>query len=243
MELVRLNKYLAMCGLCSRRDADKIIADGRVLVNGNVAEAGLKVDDGDTVSVDGKEIHPVKEKIVIAYNKPRGVVVTERDEHADITVIDAIDYKERLTYAGRLDKDSEGLLLLSNDGDFINAAMKGINHHEKEYVVVVDKEVSKGHIQNLKEGVYLDELGVKTRPCKVEQMPDAKAKHTYRVTISQGLNRQIRRMFDAFGYKVLELKRIRVINVLLGDIELGKYRELTEAEKISLYKEVGLIYK
>lgn len=239
MDLVRVNKYLAMCGLCSRRDADKLIEEGRVLVNGKVCEPGQKVSDQDEVSVDGNIISVIGKKIVIAYNKPRGVVVTERDEHAKVTIMDTIDYPERVTYAGRLDKDSEGLILLSNDGDFINAAMKGVNHHEKEYIVVTDKEVSHEHIECLINGVFLEELNVTTRPCKVEKIATKK----YRVIISQGLNRQIRRMFDAFGYRVLRLKRVRVINVLLGDIEPWQYRELSEEEKISLYEAVGLKYR
>lgn len=238
MEPIRLNKYLAMCGICSRRDADKLIEDGKVKINGKVCLPGQKVNESDAVTVNEQAVSLIKDKIVIAYNKPRGVVVTERDEHAKVTIKDVINYPERVTYAGRLDKDSEGLILLSNDGDFINAAMKGINHHEKEYIVTVDREVDEHHIKALKSGVYLEELDVKTRPCKVEKL----SKLEYRVVISQGLNRQIRRMFATFGYKVMSLKRVRVINITLGNIELGKYRELTEEEKKELYMKVGLTY-
>lgn len=238
MEEIRLNKYLASCGICSRRDADKLIEDGRVTVNNEVAKAGQKVTSADKVSVDGKAVEPNSSKVVIAYNKPRGVVVTERDEHAKVTISDVIDYPVRLTYAGRLDKDSEGLILLTNDGDFINAAMKARNYHEKEYIVTVDKEVTDEELDTLRNGVYLKELDVTTRSCKVERIGKCK----YRVVLSQGLNRQIRRMFQAIGRSVVKLKRIRVITVELGDLKVGEYRELTSAEMTKLYDSVGLDY-
>lgn len=236
MEEIRLNKYLASCGICSRRDADKLIEDNRVIVNGIIATAGQKVTNADNVLVDGKTVQPIASKVVIAYNKPRGVVVTERDEHAKITIKDAIDYPERLTYAGRLDKDSEGLLLLTNDGDFINAAMKARNNHEKEYIVTVDKEVSEKDLEVLRNGIYIKELDVTTRPCNIECIGKCK----YRVIITQGLNRQIRRMFQAVNRSVIQLKRVRVITVSLGDLESGRYRVITGQEMKELYTKVGL---
>lgn len=238
MDEIRLNKYLAMCGICSRRDADKLIDEGRVVVNGATAVSGQKVTDADKVSVDGKAVVRTKKKIVIAYNKPRGVVVTERDAHAKVTIMDMIDYSERLTYAGRLDKDSEGLILLTNDGDFINASMKGSNHHEKEYIVELDSQVPEEKLDVLRDGVYLNELDVTTRPCKIRKIDGCR----YNVVISQGLNRQIRRMFAEVGFTVKKLKRIRVISVKLGELKVGEYRELSEEELTELYRLVGLKY-
>ncbi len=238
MEEIRLNKYLASCGICSRRDADKLIDDNRVTVNGNIATAGQKVTSTDEVTVDGKIVKPGIKKIVIAYNKPRGVVVTERDQHAKVTIKDVIDYPERLTYAGRLDKDSEGLILLTNDGDFINAAMKARNYHEKEYIVSIDKEITNEELELLRNGIYLKELDVTTRSCDVERLGSCK----YKVILSQGLNRQIRRMFQAIGRNVKTLKRVRVISVELGKLDVGEYRELTIEEMTLLYKKVGLEY-
>lgn len=222
----RLNKYIASCGICSRRDADKLIEAGNVTVNGKVADVGTKVFEGDSVKVGAKLIKPSEEKTVIAYYKPVGVTVTERDDHAEYTIKDAFRYKERVTYAGRLDKDSEGLLLMSNDGDLINSMMKGENHHEKEYLVKISKPIYKELLDKLAGGIYLKELNQTTRPCKVKKV----TKDTFSIVLTQGLNRQIRRMCEACDVKVLMLKRVRVLTVTLNGLQPGEYRVLSREE-------------
>lgn len=236
MEAVRLNKYLASCGVCSRRDADKLIGEGAVLVNGETAQAGMKVSAADTVTVRGKALYAPQDKVVLAYYKPRGVVCTERDAHAGRMMTKEINYPRRVTYAGRLDKDSEGLLLLTDDGTLIDAMMRGKNGHEKEYIVKSDRKWEDSAIANMREGVYLAELSQTTRPCKIEKIGDK----TLRMTLTQGLNRQIRRMCKTQGYEIRSLKRTRVINIELGDLKPGEYRELTDAEKAALYQSCGL---
>lgn len=237
MEGIRLNKYLASCGLCSRRDADKLIEAGEVVVNGVKAKNGMKVGPEDCVEVKGSRLRAPDEKVVLAYYKPVGVVCTERDVHAKRVLMKEIGYPKRVTYAGRLDKDSEGLLLLTNDGDLIDAMMRGKNGHEKEYIVKSDKCWSDTAIKNMREGVYLEELGQTTRPCEIEKIGDK----TLRMTLTQGLNRQIRRMCEAQGYGVGNLKRTRVINIELGKLKPGEYRELTESERKGLYRICGLV--
>lgn len=227
---MRLNKYISHSGLCSRRDADRLIEEGRVLVNGATAAPGMKVSEGDTVTVDGKAIMPTASTVILAYNKPVGVTCTERDHHAKRTVLDEISYPVRVTYAGRLDRDSEGLLLLSNDGDIINALMKGSHGHSREYLVTIDTPVTDDLIEGLCRGVYLEELGVTTRPCTAIKTGDVE----FRITLTQGLNRQIRRMCSALGANVTSLKRIRIENIFLGDLKPGEYRELTDAELAGL---------
>jgi 23S rRNA pseudouridine2604 synthase len=236
MEEMRLNKYLAACGVCSRRDADKLIEQGVVTVNGHAAPVGCRVRAGDEVAVRGKRVKNPDSKVVLAYYKPIGVTCTERDSHAEKVVVDEVKYPVRVTYAGRLDKDSEGLLLLTNDGDLINAMMRGSNGHEKEYIVKVSKEWSTEAIEQLRQGVYLKELDVKTRPCDIEQL----GPKTIKMILTQGLNRQIRRMCKEEGYDVVSLKRTRVIDVKLANLKPGEYRELTETEKKSLYAKCGL---
>ncbi len=236
MEEIRLNKYLASCGLCSRRDADKLIEAGEVLVNGVRAQAGRKVVPGDLVEVRGKRLQAPGEKTVLAYYKPVGVVCTERDAHAERVLMKEIGYPKRVTYAGRLDKDSEGLLLLTDDGDLINAMMRGKNGHEKEYIVKADQAWSDAAIANMRRGVYLKELGQTTCPCEIEKIGDK----TLRMTLTQGLNRQIRRMCETQGYRVRSLKRTRVINIELGKLKPGEYRELTGEERAKLYRICGL---
>ena len=231
---VRLNKYIAECGICSRREADKLIEAGLITVNGTTAVAGLKVAPNDVVSYKGSVISPVKNKTVLAYYKPVGVTCTERDEHAEVTLTDAIDYPVRLTYAGRLDKDSEGLLLLTNDGDLIEALMRGANGHEKEYEVTVDKPIDKASIAKIERGLFLEELNVTTRPCRIVITGDK----SFNIILTQGLNRQIRRMCETCGYNVLRLKRVRVANIVLGDLISGQYREITGAELKELYAEL-----
>lgn len=235
---MRLNHYISSCGVCSRREADKLISTGRVKVNGNVPSPGLSVDDGDIVTVDGKEIQLQDKKIVLAYYKPVGVVCTQKDEHALRTLSSEIKYPVRVTYAGRLDKDSEGLLLLTNDGDLINAMMKGSNRHEKEYEVVVDKKITGDFLNKMAGGVYLKDLDKTTRGCKITKTGSS----SFKIILTQGLNRQIRRMCDTLGFKVLSLKRIRVMTVKLSDYNLnpGKFVELSKDEMDKLYKAAGL---
>lgn len=233
---VRLNKYLASCGICSRRDADKLIEQGVVTVNGKKAAPGSKVTCEDEVFVHGKRISGPDSKVVLAYYKPMGVVCTERDAHAKKIVTEEIRYPVRVTYAGRLDKDSEGLLLMTNDGDLIEAMMRGANGHEKEYIVKVKQNWTEEALSHMRQGIYLDELEVMTRPCEIEQL----GPKTIRMVLTQGFNRQIRRMCIAQGYEVHSLKRTRVINVRLDNLKPGEYRKLTRDEMRSLYQKCGL---
>lgn len=234
--MMRINKYLAECGVCSRREADKYIEQGKVKVNQKIAISGMQVSEQDVVEVFGKVIEPKNRKIVLAYYKPIGVTCTEKDAHADKTIIQALNYPVRLTYAGRLDKDSEGLIIMTNDGDLIQNMMKGANGHEKEYTVKVNKEVTKEFLEKMSQGVYLKELDQKTRPCKLEVI----GKYTFRIILTQGLNRQIRRMCQEFGYKVISLRRDRVVNVELKGLRSGQFRELQGEELAKLYKLCGM---
>lgn len=237
MEEIRLNKYLADCGICSRRDADKLIGQGVVTVNGQTAVPGLKVVKGrDIVCVRGERITGPDRKVVLAYYKPAGVVCTERDVHAEKTVTEEIGYPIRITYAGRLDKDSEGLLIMTNDGMLIDAMMRGANGHEKEYLVKASKAWTKEALDHMRRGVYLEELQLTTRPCRIEQSgPD-----TIRMILTQGINRQIRRMCQTQGYEVVSLKRTRVMNIELAELKPGEYRELTDRELNVLYEDCGI---
>ncbi|MGN0423914.1 MAG: pseudouridine synthase [Acetatifactor sp.] len=236
MELVRLNKYLAHAGICSRREADRLIESGRVLVNGIVPSAGSQVSVKDTITVDGKVVQGQDRTVVLAYYKPVGVTCTERDPHAKKTIAQTVKYPIRVTYAGRLDQDSEGLLLLTNDGDLIQGMMRGANRHEKEYIVKADKEITEDFLDKMGQGVYLKELEQTTRPCTVEKI----GKYTFRIILTQGLNRQIRRMCETCGFRVKSLKRIRVMHVLLGNLKPGEYRELGQEDIDRLYRDCGL---
>ena len=230
-EQTRLNKYLAQCGVCSRREADKLIEQGRVLVNGIPGTTGQQVSVSDRIQVNGKLLQGVEAKKVLAFYKPVGVTCTEKDRHAEKIITDMINYPVRVTYAGRLDKDSEGLILLTNDGDLIDAMMRGANRHEKEYQVRVNKEITEDFLTKMRAGIFLKDLEVTTRPCDVEQT----GKFTFKIILTQGLNRQIRRMCQACGYQVKTLKRVRVMNILLGDLKPGEYREIGGAELKQLY--------
>ena len=237
MEKERLNKYLASCGVCSRRDADSLIDQGLVTVNGKPAAMGMRVSAEDSILVRGKSIHGKNDKVVLAYYKPVGVTCTERDRFADRKITDMVRFPVRVTYAGRLDKDSEGLILLTNDGELINTMMKGSAGHEKEYIVKLNKEITEDFIQKMGEGVWLPELKIKTRPCKAEQI----GKFTFRIILTQGVNRQIRRMCEACGAKVRSLKRIRVMNIRLGDLKPGEWREVTGEELETLLTDTGML--
>ena len=235
-EGIRLNKYLAECGICSRRDADKLIEEGRVTINGMPAKMGGRVTGKEKIAVNGKVLQSPNEKRVLAYYKPIGVTCTEKDKYAKKTISESLKYPVRVTYAGRLDKDSEGLMIMTNDGELIERMMRGANRHEKEYVVKVSKEITEEFLLNMANGVWLKELEKKTRPCEIEKL----GKYTFRIILTQGLNRQIRRMCQAFGYEVQNLKRIRVMNVILKDLKPGQYREVTADELEILYKSVGM---
>lgn len=236
MEQIRLNKYLAQCGVCSRRDADRLIEQGQVTVNGKTAAVGMTVSSEDAVKVGKKLLQGQKKKVVLAFYKPIGVTCTEKDPHAEKKINDIVKYPERVTYAGRLDKDSEGLILLTNDGELINAVMRGANRHEKEYIVKTDKEITPDFLQRMSKGIYLKELDVTTRECKTEKL----GKFTFRIILTQGLNRQIRRMCEECGYKIKSLKRVRVMNVTLGKLLSGQYRILSDEEMEKLYSDAGI---
>ncbi len=235
-DTVRINKYIAGSGVCSRREADRLIDTGKVTINGNVASQGMGVSAKDVVCVNGKVIRIKDEKVVLAFYKPIGITCTEKDKFAQKTIMEYIKYPVRVTYAGRLDKDSEGLILLTNDGDLIQALMRGSHHHEKEYVVKVDREITPDFLEKMAAGVYLNELDRTTKPCHIEQV----GKYTFKIILTQGLNRQIRRMTKCFGYNVTSLKRIRIEKITLDGLKIGQYRELTEREKENLYETVGL---
>ncbi len=232
MEKERLNKFLASCGICSRRDADSLISAGRVTVNGQRARMGMQVSGAEEVCLDGKPVHEKNEKVVLAYYKPVGVTCTERDRFADKKITDVVRFPVRVTYAGRLDKDSEGLILLTNDGALIDAMMRGSAGHEKEYIVKVNREVTESFLSQMRKGVYLKELNIITKPCRIEKM----GKFTFKLVLTQGVNRQIRRMAGELGYHVAAIKRVRVVNVRLADLKPGQYRQLSGDELHMLYQ-------
>ncbi len=235
---MRLNKYVASCGVCSRREADKLIASGRILLNGGVPTQGADVTDDDLVLLDGKEISPKQQHTYIAYYKPVGVVCTKKDPHAKRTVADELKLPDNVTYAGRLDKDSEGLLVMTDDGDLIDAMMRARNSHEKEYEVKIDKQVTDDFINKMSKGVYLKDLDKTTRPCEVKRT----GKSSFDIILTQGLNRQIRRMCNELGAEVISLKRTRVVNIRLEDlcIKSGEYVDIPDEKIAELYRLTGL---
>lgn len=227
MEEIRINKYLSECGYCSRRAADKLLEAGRVTADGKALSPGDKVTSGMDVRVDGKAVHPENKHVVIAFNKPRGIVCTAEKKEKN-NIVDAIGYPIRIYPVGRLDKDSRGLILLTNDGDLMNKLTSARFNHEKEYIVTVDKEVTADFVNKMSAGIYLPELKKKTRPCQVRKIKyDA-----FSIVLYQGLNRQIRRMCAALGYEVKDLLRIRISGLTLKSLELneGEYRELNVDE-------------
>ena len=232
--MIRLNKYLSEAGVCSRREADRLIESGVVTVDGKNAVPGMKVEDGQEVRVGKKRIKSKTKKTVLTVYKPAGIVCTE-DKREKKNIIRFLNYPLRVTYAGRLDKDSEGLLIMTNDGDLINGMMRARFSHEKEYKVTVNKEITPEFIEKMSRGVHIRDreknLDAVTRPCKVRKI----GKYTFSIILTQGLNRQIRRMCEALGYKVTTLKRIRIMNVELGNLKPGEVRELTEQELKELY--------
>ena len=229
---IRLNKYLSEVGYCSRRAADKLIEAGDVTVNDTLAQMGTKINENDVVKVKGEEVKQLKKKFVyIAFHKPIGVVCTTNTKVEKNNIIDFINYPKRIFPIGRLDKLSEGLILLTDDGDIVNKILRASNKHEKEYIVTVDKPLSQTFIERMSLGVYINELQQKTKPCVVKKI-DA---YTFSIILTQGLNRQIRRMCNYFNYNVTTLKRIRIMNINL-DISVGTYRELTPKEFEDLSK-------
>ena len=227
-EPVRLNKYLSEAGVCSRREADRLIESGRVTVDGQRAQTGMKITPGQVVRVGKKTVSRQDDMIVLAVNKPRGIVCTEEKREKN-SIVRFLDYPVRVTYAGRLDKDSRGLLLMTNNGDIIDRMMRGANRHEKEYKVTVDKEITEEFLKKMSEGVPI--LDTVTRPCRVSRI----GKYTFSIVLTQGLNRQIRRMCEALGYEVKDLVRVRVMNIRLGSLKEGQYRKLSDEELEELY--------
>lgn len=223
---IRINKYLSDAGICSRREADRMVEAGRVSINGEIVRMGAKVRPGQQIFIDGKPIEKEEEEILLAFYKPRGIVcTTSKKDKANI--VDYINYEKRIYPIGRLDKDSEGLILLTNKGDWVDGILRGSNYHEKEYIVNVNKNLTDDFLKRMAEGIYLEELDRTTRPCKVAKIDD----RAFKIILTQGLNRQIRRMCETLDYKVTRLKRIRVMNIELGKLKVGTYRKVTAMEK------------
>ena len=220
---MRLNKFLSETGLCSRREADAWIESGRVQVNGTTAVLGTQVADGDEVRLDGQPVVRKPERVYLALNKPVGIECTT-DRSVPGNIVDFVGHRERIFPIGRLDKDSEGLILLTNDGDIVNRVLRAAHEHEKEYIVSVDRPLTPGFLEGMAHGVPI--LDIVTNPCKVRQV----GRNTFRIVLTQGLNRQIRRMCEHFDYTVRGLQRVRIMHVQLGNLPLGKWRNLTAAE-------------
>ena len=220
---MRLNKYLSDAGVCSRREADRLVQDGKVTVDGKTAVLGMQIEEGQEIWVNGKEVRREEKKVLLLFHKPRGIECTANPKIKN-NVISYIDYPIRIYYIGRLDKDSEGLLLLTNQGELVNKMMRAGNCHEKEYLVTVDKPVTDDFIRKMSCGVPI--LGTVTRKCHVEKTGEK----SFRIILTQGLNRQSRRMCEYLGYRVKRLKRVRVMNLELGSLPAGQYREATKKE-------------
>ncbi len=234
MDGIRINKFLSEAGICSRRKADQEIEDGKVLINGVTAKSGDRVLPGDEVRYMGKVISKEEQKILLIYNKPVGVVCTEEEREKD-NLYNHFSYPVRVTYIGRLDRESEGLLLLTNEGDLVNKINRARNNHQKEYIVTVNKPVTDSFLHGMANGVPLVELGRATLPCEVKRL----GKKQFSIILTQGLNRQIRRMCEYFDYRVVALKRVRVMNLTLGDLKPGEYREVTKKEREELNRLLG----
>jgi 23S rRNA pseudouridine2604 synthase len=226
---IQINKYISNAGFCSRREADKLIEDARVTINDDIALAGSRVHPGDVVAIDGEKLKSKQRPIYIALNKPVGITSTT-DMSDKTNIIRFMNHPKRIFPVGRLDKDSEGLILLTNDGDIVNKILRAGNNNEKEYVVTVDKELTPEMIRQMGAGVRI--LGEKTKPCYIRQ----EGQRRFRIILKQGLNRQIRRMCETFGYKVKTLKRIRIMHIELGTLATGKWRYLTPDEMDRLEK-------
>ncbi|KPB04559.1 pseudouridine synthase [Bacillus sp. CHD6a] len=229
---MRINKFISDSGVASRRGADKLIEEGRVKINGKVAKIGGQVNPGDEVLVNGQLIRIARNNVYIALNKPIGITSTS-EKKVKGNIIDLVNHPLRLSHIGRLDKESEGLILLTNDGDIINEILRPENKHEKEYIVSVDKPITSDFVKQMSEGVKI--LGTKTLPCDVEQL----SKFDFKIILTQGLNRQIRRMCAELGYEVLRLQRTRIMNIELGNLPMGQWRDLSKKEKRQLFAELN----
>ncbi|MDO3682070.1 23S rRNA pseudouridine(2604) synthase RluF [Paenibacillus ehimensis] len=229
---MRINKYISETGICSRREADQLIEGKRVTINGQLAELGSRVSEGDDVRIDGKPVSEKKKHVYIALHKPVGITSTT-ERHVRGNIVDFVGHRERIFPIGRLDKDSEGLILLTNDGDIVNKILRSEHEHEKEYIVTVNKPVTPMFLQGMASGVRI--LGTVTKPCKVSRIDD----RTFRIVLTQGLNRQIRRMSAAFGYEVRRLKRVRIMNIKLAGLPVGQWRDLTPEELDKLMSAIG----
>lgn len=237
---MRINKRLSELGYCSRREADRLIQENRITVNGKPIVLGQQVEASDSIEVDGKPVAGSgrdtgnrPKPVLLAYYKPRGVVCTTSDKDRATNIVESVNYPERVYPVGRLDKDSEGLILLTNQGDLVNRINRSGNHHEKEYVVVVNKPLQKEVLDQMADGVYLEELSRKTLPCEIWQdrmLPPSRRSREFHIVITQGMNRQIRRMCSAFGYEVKRLKRVRIMNLWLQGLHPGEYREISPEE-------------
>ena len=228
-EGIRINKFLSEAGLCSRREADRQVENGNVTIDGKIAVMGDRIFDGQKVCFMGKEVTLEEEKILLAVHKPAGIVCTAEKREKN-NIVDFIHYPKRIYPVGRLDKDSTGLILMTNQGELVNKIMRAGNMHEKEYIVTVNKPVTDAFLRGMSGGVPLVELGVTTRKCKVERL----GKRKFKIILTQGYNRQIRRMCEYFGYRVEELQRVRIMNIHLGDLAPGTYRKLTTKEYTEL---------
>lgn len=234
-ESIRINKYLSEAGVCSRREADRQIEKGTITINGRTAMMGDQVAPGDLVLYGGKRVSLEDEAILLAVNKPAGIVCTSEKREPD-NIVDFLGYPKRVYPIGRLDKTSHGLILMTNQGELANQIMRSRNYHEKEYIVKVNKDISENFLKNMSSGVYLEELDATTRPCTVERV----GRRAFRIILTQGLNRQIRRMCEQFQYRVMDLKRVRIVNIRLGDLKEGAYRKVEGQELEELLAQLGL---
>ena len=229
---MRINKFISESGKASRRGADKLIADGRVTINGSIAKIGSQVEPGDDVRVSGDQIRLARNNVYLALNKPIGITsTTEKSVKGNIA--DLVNHPLRVYNIGRLDKDSDGLILLTNDGDIVNEILRAENKHEKEYIVSVDRPITSEFLKKMSEGVKI--LDTVTLPCEVRQL----SKYDFQIILTQGLNRQIRRMCEALGYEVYRLQRTRIMNIHLGNLPLGQWRDLTKKEKNQLFRDLN----
>lgn len=240
---IRINKYLSEAGVCSRRAADKLLEEGRVTAGDRILKPGDKIDESTEVCVDGVTVKRQEEHVLFALNKPKGVVCTATDRYNEKTVVSLIDTGTRIYPVGRLDKDSTGLILLTNNGELTNRLTKASLKHEKEYIVTVNKDISDEFIKKMSKGVYLKDLEKKTAPCRAEPVykgPDKSKTNTFRIVLVQGLNRQIRRMCETLGYRVKSLKRVRIMNIKLEGLKEGSYRQIQGKEYEKLLSETGI---
>ena len=229
---MRLNKFINESGKASRRGADKLIEEGRVKINGRKGKIGDQVKPGDEVMVNGQRIRLARNNVYLALNKPVGITCTT-EKNVKGNIVDLVNHPLRVFNIGRLDKDSDGLILLTNDGDIVNEILRAENNHEKEYIVSVDKPITPEFVEKMSKGVRI--LGTKTLPCKVEQL----SKYEFKIILTQGLNRQIRRMCEALGYEVYRLQRVRIMNIHLGNLPVGQWRDLTKKEKTRLFQDLN----